>query len=88
MNYQIAGGQVGKGIEFLTVGGGFLGCFPPGFGFGDKLAFRKHCQLGQGVFHAIGQGALSQKDLARLGHSGQRNAKESGQPFIPKHFLQ
>ena len=45
VNHQIAGGQIGKGVELLAVGGaGLFGSHPLGLGSCDQLAFRENCQ--------------------------------------------
>ena len=62
MNHQVSGSQVCEGVQLLPVGGGFLGgrCLSPGGGFGNELALRQYCQLGQRIFHAVGQGAVGE----------------------------
>ena len=89
MHHQIAGGQVGEGVELLPVGGaGLLGSLPFRFAAGNELTLCQHRQTAHGVFHAIGQGALGEQNLPRLGQGGQGNADEGGQIFAAQHLLQ
>ena len=90
VDHQIAGGQVGKGVQLLAVGrAGFLG---GGLALrltpGDQLTFCENCQPVQGILHAVGQRALAEQNLSRLRQSGQRNADKGGKPLGAEHFLQ
>ena len=70
VDHQIAGSQVGEGIQFLPVGGGLFGGFLFGFHLGHQLAFRQYRQLGIGVLHTVGQSTFCQQDLTGFGHGG------------------
>ena len=89
MNYQVSGSQVCEGVQLLPVGGGFLGgrCLPPGSGFGNELALRQYRQLGQRIFHAVGQGAVGEQDLFRLWQGAQRDGEKGGKSLFPEHLL-
>ena len=90
VHHQIAGGQVGKGVQLLPVGGaGFLrGLSPLRLAPGDELALGEDCQPVHGVFHSVGQAALGQQNLPRLGQGGEGDADERGQVFAAQHLLQ
>ena len=88
MNHQIAGGQVGEGIQLLAVSGaGFFRGFPLRLAPGNQLSLRQNGDFGQGILHAEGERALRQKDLAGLGQGGQGDAQKRGQPLLVKQLL-
>ena len=70
---QIAGGQVGEGIELLAVGRLRLrpGTGAPG-GAVEKLALGEDGELDRRVLHAVGQGPVGQEDPALGRHAGGR----------------
>ena len=88
MNHQIAGGQIGEGVQLLPVGGSFFRRPPFRFALGQELTLRQNSQLGIGIFHAEGKGAVGEENLPLFGHGIQRNTEESGQPLGAQHFLQ
>ena len=88
VNHQIAGGQVGEGIQLLAVSGaGFFRGLPLRLAPGNQLPLRQNGDFGQGILHAEGERALRQKDLAGLGQGGQGNALKCGQPLLVKQLL-
>ena len=86
MDHQITGGQIGEGIQFLTVSGCFFN-FSLGFCPGDELALCQHSQLAGGIFHAVGQASFRQQDLALAGQFIQGNAQKAGKMLTVEHFL-
>ena len=68
MHHQVAGGQVGEGLQLLAVGVLFqLQLF---LGGGRQLALRQHRQLQGRPLAACGQGPNGDPQLAGLRHSG------------------
>ena len=88
VNHQVAGGQVGEGIQLLTVGGaGFFRGLPLRLAPGNQLPLRQDGEFGQGILHAEGKISLRQKNLPGLGQGGQGDAQKGGQPLLVKQLL-
>ena len=85
VDHQVAGGEVGVGLELLAVGGLL---FLPGPLLGGGLALGDDGQLQVGVFHTAGQAAHSEHDLTRFGQGLGGEFYPRGHLLLPQKGLE
>ena len=85
VDHQVAGGEVGIGLELLAVGGLL---FLPGPLLGGCLALGDDGQLQVGVLHAAGQAAHGEHDLSRFGQGLGGELHPGGHLLLPQEGLE